>query len=504
METIGGNWVYSHMKPLPQPLDRAAITLMAVLAVLIGLVLWSGDRTRPQVRDFSWQNKQVGVENTAFILEFNRPMDWSQIDPHLQIQPDLPGKLSWSGRRLAYTLTEPIPYGEAYQLQLADVPEANRGGNNQPKIMRPFSGQFRSRDRAFVYLGVSGEEAGRLVLENLSQGQKTILTPPDLVVMDFEPYPLGDRILFSGNDRQAQEQGDSSPQLYTVATGLQVNAPDFNPTPETAAGETELILDNRDYQILKFDLSADGNRIVLQRAPREGTGLGSVSFWQIQNNGSPQLLENIDGGDFLIAPDSQTLVIAQGQGLALLPLDGQQTGDPLDFLPKFGMVMSFAQDGTAATMLKFNLDFTRSLFLVTNQGTQKELLKTKGSVLSNTFGPRGKSLYCILTRLKEGDEYIEEPYLVRINLATGKQTTLLDLGNQRDIHISLAPDGSALLFDQAISDNQANSTFQTEQGEGVLTSTLWMLPLSNTFASGSTAAVAPEAIASGLVPKWLP
>ena len=100
------------------------------------------------------------------------------------------------------------------------------------------------------------------------------------MVQDFALYPLGDRILFSANERQAQAQGDSNPQLYTVTTGLQISAPDAAPTPPVNPGEIELILDNRDYQILKFDLSADGNRIVLQRAPREGEGLGTVSFWQ--------------------------------------------------------------------------------------------------------------------------------------------------------------------------------------------------------------------------------
>jgi hypothetical protein len=46
------------------------------------------------------------------------------------------------------------------------------------------------------------------------------------------------------------------------------------------------------------------------------------------------------------------------------------------------MVLSFARDGSAAAMVKFNTDYTRSLFLVTNQGLQKELLRTTGSILS--------------------------------------------------------------------------------------------------------------------------
>ena len=61
------------------------------------------------------------------------------------------------------------------------------------------------------------------------------------------------------------------------------------------------------------------------------------------------------------------------------------------------MVMGFAQDGTQATMLKFNQDFTRSLFLVTNQGTQTELLKNQRlGPTHRPFDPRGQLLYGIV------------------------------------------------------------------------------------------------------------
>lgn len=501
------------MKLLPQPLDRAAVTLMVTLSVFMGLVLWAGDHTVPKVREFSWQDKQVGTENTAFILAFNRVMDWGKIGQHLQITPDLPGKLSWSGRRLAYTLTEPIPYGQTFQVQLADVTEANRGPRHQPKPLQPWSGQFRSRDRAFVYLGVNSKESGQLILYNLSRQQKTILTPDDLIVMDFQPYPLGDRILFSAREQRSTNQTDST-QLYTVTTGLQISAPDTQPTPNAAAGKLERVLDDSRYQLLKYDLAPDGSRIVVQRAARKGQGLGAASLWQVPAEGTPQRLKGVEGGDFLIAPDSRTLVIAQGQGLALIPLDVEQSGEPLDFLPQFGMVLSFAGDGSAATMVKFNPDFTRSLFLVTNQGTQTELLKTNGSILSTRFDPQKKVLYCLLTRLKSGAEYIEEPYLTKIDLATGIQTKLLDLPKQLDVSMSLAPDGSALLFDQVISADQAGdfsapSTHQdtqlTAQGTAITTSRLWMLPLDADQSSHAGAVpIDSNVVTSGMAPKWLP
>jgi hypothetical protein len=489
------------MKRLSQPLDRVAITAMAILAILIGVLVGGGDHTTPLVRGFNWQDKSVGIEDTAFTLTFNRAMDWPSVQKHLQITPHLSGKLSWAGRRLAYTLTQPIPYGTQFQVKLAHVEEAGRIPNDRGKAMQPFSGQFRSRDRAYCYLGVNGEEAGRLILNNLTQKQKTILTPLDLVVLEFQPYPYGDRILFSATTRASEAQGNSNPQLYTVTTGLAVNPPDMDSSPAQQGGKVELVLDNKTYQILKFDLAPDGSRIVLQRAPREGSGLGEVSLWQLPAGESPQPLKKIQGGDFLIAPDGRSLVIAQGQGLAIVPLEHTATDQPLEFLPKFGMVLSFARDGSAATMLKFNPNFTRSLFLVTNQGEQTELLKTTGSILSAVFAPNQQLLYCLLTQVASGKEYVETPYLATIDVKTKAETRLLDLPNQRDMSMTLAPDGSALLFDQAVEAKAKDpGVMRTNQGSAIATSNLWLLPLQSTNGQPRQ----PQAIGSGLDPQWLP
>lgn len=495
---------FTPMKHRPHPLDRIAITVMVVLTILIGFIIMGGDHTVPIVRDFNWQKKQVGMEDTAFILSFNRTMEWSKVEENLTLTPDLPGKLSWSGRRLAYTLTEPIPYGTEFQVQLSQVEEARRNPNAQPKVMQPFSGTFRSRDRAYVYVGVNGEESDRLILKNLTQDQKTILTPADLVVTEFKPYPYGDRILFAATAKSTASAGEFNPKLYTVTTGLQANPPDLDSGPQKPPGEIEQVLDNQKYQILKFDLAADGSRIVIQRVPKKGAVPGQVSLWQLLPGKSIQLLENVQGGDFLIAPDSRSLVIAQGQGLAILPLEGSVNDQPLEFLPKFGMVSSFARDGSAATMLKFNPDFTKSLFLVTTQGQQTELLKTTGSIIRAIFGPKKQLLYCLLTQVDSGEEYIEIPYLATIDLATQKETRLLNLPNQRDTSMALAPDGSALLFDQAIEASpdkieasENAEIVQTNQGSSVTTSNLWILPLG----SGQQQ---PSSVGSGINPQWLP
>ena len=45
-----------------QPLDRLAVSMMAGLVLVLGLLIFSGDHATARVRDFSWQDRQVGAE----------------------------------------------------------------------------------------------------------------------------------------------------------------------------------------------------------------------------------------------------------------------------------------------------------------------------------------------------------------------------------------------------------------------------------------------------------
>lgn len=490
-----------------QPIDRVGLGMMLVLSLLIGLLLLNGDHTAPRVRSFSWQGKQVGAEDTAFTLTFSRPMDHATVETNLKINPPLPGKFSWAGRRMAYTPLYPAPYGTEYKLQLQGAKDLFSREKGNETLIEPFNASFRTRDRAFAYVGLDREEHGRLILYNITTQKKTILTPQDLVVMDFKPYPDGDKILFSASERKSQEQGLLNQQLYTVTTGLDFQSPSQTPVSSEPPGQVRLVLDSKDYQNLKFDLSPDGKTIAIQRINRRNPA--EFGIWVIQPDAKPRPLDNQPGGDFLITPDSTSLAIAQGQGVAILPL--KPAAEPLDFLPKFGTVLSFARDGSAAAMLKFNTDYTRSLFLVNNQGTQQELLRTTGSVLKCDFTPNKDKLYCLLTQLIEGDEYQEQPFVAAIDLKESKESKdspvqpLVVLPNQRDIQMSLSPDGLALLFDQLVTTAPApTDNLRTDEGEAISTGFLWLLPLADTAASDTPRQIKPEQLLPGFQPHWLP
>ncbi|AKG22907.1 Ig-like domain-containing protein [Calothrix sp. 336/3] len=492
-----------------QPLDRIAIALILLLTLAIGLVISQGDAVKASVRSFSWQNQQIGADDTSFTLTFSRPMETKTVEENIKLDPPLAGKISWAGRRMVYTLLTPAPYGTNYKVQLENAKDKFSAKEGINRVIQPFSGTFKTRDRALLYISSAPQEQGQLVLYNLTQGQQKVLTPKDLVVMDFIPFPDGKKILFSA--RTTKNQDILSAQLYTVTTGVYTD----EGKEAIAAGKVDLVLDSKDYQNLKFDLSPDGKTIVVQRGNKSNPG--DFGLWMLPSDTSnsrepqkPTPVKSKPGGDFMITPDSQAVAVAQGEGTAILALQ-KDAEKPLDFLPQFGLVQAFTRDGTQAAMVKFNTDYTRDLFLVTNQGTQKQLLKTTGSILSCQFDIASPTLYCLVTQLLPGQTYQEQPYLVAIDTKTAQQKPLIVLpAEQRNVQMNLSPDGLGLLFDQVVPQTSPSPTpnsqiLTTEDGQAIASSSLWLMPLTPIADPEAAADIKPQKLPLvGFHPRWLP
>ena len=321
------------------PLDRVASIVMLLVSVVIAIMLIVGSQALPQVRSFSWQGTPVKAEDVAFMLTFSQPMVPTSVEDNLVIEPPLDGKVSWAGRRMAYTLNAPAPYGERFEISLPTAQALNG-----QEGFEAFEADFKTRDRILAYIGASGDEAGRLVLFNLTQKEKTILTGADQTVLDFEPYPDRDRILYSAVDSDVPTDRIASAQLYTVATGIarDMAAPAWQfwrKEQPAEAGGVELILDNRKFQNLKFDLAPNGETIVVYRVNQETPS--NAGPWVVQPGEDPRKLKTEPGGDFKIAPDSTSLLFQQGRGTAvidLFPAEEETQPDSLllDFLPEYG------------------------------------------------------------------------------------------------------------------------------------------------------------------------
>ncbi len=478
------------------PLDRIAMIFMAGIAIVTLILLWSGDRTLPQVRDFNWQNRQIGADDTAFTLTFNRPVDRTTVEQQLKISPPLPGKTSWAGSKMAYTLTNPAPYGNTYQVDLQGAREAI--GTKRGKEIVPFSGQFRTPDRMFAYIGSSQSERGKIVIYNFTTHKPLTLTPENLVVTDFRVDRNSQKILFSATDIKTLENKQpaiATQQIYSVTTGIASHNSAKN-QQFIPPGNVELILANKEYQNVKFDLAPDGSKIVVQRVSRKHPGDFALWVVPLDRSTSPSRLKQ--SGDFVITPDSSEVAAAVGQGVSIFPI-APRAGSNLDFLPKFGNVLSFANDGTAAAMVEYNSDYTKSLFVVKNDGIEEQIFKTNGSIWDARFSPDKTLIYCLATELKtKGNNSQEEPYLTAIDLKTKKIVMLINLPIQQGLQMSLSPDGKAVMFDQVDnSDNVDRLVRGTSNG------ILWLVPIPANIRELTTPVQAERLPIAGWHPRWL-
>ncbi len=483
-------------------LDRLALKVMAALAIVTVLMLAIGDRSTPYVRAFSWQDRQIGAEDAAFSISFSRAMTHQRVEAGLLVESGkdnlrpigevLPGKVSWSGKKLFYTLNRPVPYGNSYQLRLEGARAADNKGASIGRSMEPFTGKFAARPRQFAFIGADHDRRGRLMLATLGQPPQ-VLTPANLVVKDFRFLPEGQGLIFSAlsNDPTA----GNNQQIYRWSNN-----------------RTEVILDNRVYQNVKFDLTPDGKILVVQRVnakdPKDyGTwaiSLQGRSANEIAKGDAGQRVSQ--GGSFMVTPDGGSIAVAEGQGVAIKPLTAN--AQAIDFLPKFGMVLGFSPNGNAAVMQKFNDDYTRSMFLVTNQGEQKELLKVKGEIQGAQFGPQGKILYVIVAEAtgdpEKETQYSNQPYLIAIDIPANKTIPLLKLQTQQGIAMSLAPDGRALLFDQLATGAPVagQSRLTAPDGQDIQAAELWLLPLPESLIGQK---IQPESLSlEGFGPRWSP
>lgn len=480
--------------PLWGRFDSVALLTILVLSLLIVLIVLDGAQARLRVTDFSWAGKTIGIEDRQFRLTFNRPVDRASLQ-QVRIEPPLPGNISWSGRNLFYTLTGPPVYGETYQLVIQEAQEREREElYPKPGLMAPFEGQFNSRDRRFAYIGVDAEEQGRLILYNLTQQQKSFLTPPDFVVTDFAVYPDGSKMLFSAYER-SRRQGFNYQQLYTVTTGL-----DFSEAEPPPPGRINRLIDAQDYQNFQFALADNGTTIVVGRINRQNPT--ESGLWVIPEGEEPRPL-GIPGNEFVVAPTGQWVAVAQGRGVTLVPLTSE-AGSP-EFIAGYDRILGFSPDGEQTLLERYNQDYTRSLVLI-EAGTAKELSRTISPTIGCRFKGRSPELYCLKTDLVEQNgQYQEEPFLSVINLETAQEIPLLALPNYSDVQISISPDGVVLLLDQVLTMAPSlNSQPITEDGQAIAAGLLWLLPLPELEPGNDSVELRPQELLPGFSPLWLP
>lgn len=474
--------------------DRTVGAIAIILIGLIAVVLVRGNRSPLQVVQYSWRNTNIGAQTQALTMTFNHPVNPGQIEQDLRIDPPLAGKTSWQGRRWFYTLEEIPRYGTNYQLSLS-LPVMVRGGTNQD-----FTSVISSRARALVYIGVSEEERGRLILYNITnpqQPQKIILTPRDLTVRQFQIYPQGDRLIFTASDpsrRNAQQN------LFTVTTGIN----NLNTQTKVLPGKLERLLENQDYDNQNITLARNGQMLILSRQNAQNPA--DAGLWVMPQGEGPRPL-GIKADRFVVAPNGDFLAVDQGEGVGLIPLNPEAGSS--QFLKGMAQALDFSPQGNELLLTQQHQDLSHSLVIYDLKNrTQKEILRGPYPLLSCRFDPRSPNIvYCLQADFvqREGEALQPEPYLAVVNLTNGQARPLLSLPNYPEVDLTIAPDGLALLFDQvATATPLSPNDLLTGSQMSIVDGRVWLLPLPRDMAMETEAEPNPEELTSGFAPQWMP
>ncbi|MEL4894921.1 hypothetical protein [Crocosphaera sp. Alani8] len=478
--------------------DWIVVSCILSLTIAILILLIMGDQVPFQVKYFSWEGKKVGVKDKTFTLSFNRSVNTNSLEKNLIIEPPLPGRLTWQGRTLIYTLNDPPIYGTNYQIKLDNV-QLSYGDEE----IKSFVSLFSTRDRVFAYIGIEGEEKGRLItynITNLNQPQKTILTPKDLIVTNFKIYPNSEKIIFSAFEHNTRGNPLAQQELYTVTTGFNV---DPSNTPSQRAGKLKRILDAQEYQNINFDLSKNGKVIVVQRVNQRNEN--DKSLWIITEDNKLISL-GIPGSEFVISPDGKRLAVSQQGGIRMVPLGSE--GGNSQILQNYEKPLAFSPDGEKLLLVKDNVDYTRSLVVINENGKDKELFRTPYPILNCQFEPRDEdALYCLKTDIIQGEDgqYRQEPFLSVINISEGTDLPLLALPNSKDVILSMSPDGVALLFDQVVTTSpQFTTDLLTTEKQAIADGQVWLLSLPDLKGEDKSLKIQPQELIFGFKPQWLP
>ncbi|MDJ0579016.1 hypothetical protein [Crocosphaera sp.] len=478
--------------------DWIVMGCILLLMVAILTLLAMGDKVPFQVQYFSWEGKKVGVKDKTFTLSFNRSVNTKSVEKNLIITPPLDGRISWQGRSLIYTLNNPPIYGTNYQIKLDNVQLSYKD-----EKIKSFVSLFSTRDRVLAYIGIEGEEKGRLILyniTNINQPQKTILTPPDLIVTNYKIYPNSEKIIFSAFEPNIRRNGLARQELYTVTTGFNV---DPSKTPSQRAGRLRRILDSQEYQNTNFALSKNGKVIVVQRVNQRNKN--DQSLWLIKENNQIISL-GIPGSEFVISPDGKSLAVSQQGGIRMISLGGD--GSNSRIFENYERPLGFSSNGEKLVLVKDNVDYTRSLVVVSQNGENKELFRSPYPILECEFEPRDEQLlYCLKTDLVEGEngQYRQEPFLSVVDLKQGTDFPLLALPNSENVMLSMSPDGVALLFDQVVTTSPQSSTdLLTTEKQAIADGQVWLLSLPDLKEENKSLKIQPQELIFGFKPQWLP
>lgn len=379
--------------------DRVVLTALGLMLAAIALTLVLGDRigvTLERVTPLA-----AGHSTSPITIQFSEAMNRDTVTPRLQIEPEVPGAISWSGTTLIYRPAQAMRPGTTYTVTLDDgaVSETGRAILNEYQfsfeVLRPRVAYLYPADAIPQNVWIADPAAP----ENAQQ-----ITFSPSGVYDFAVSPDGSSIAFSETNAVTNTSDIKLLDLETGGLTQLTNCADASCTTPVWRPDGNLIA----YERVEFNTGMD-------------VGSSPTRIWLLDVTSVPATTRPL-------FQDTQTLGYS-----AQWSADGQ----------KIALV-----DSASASILVYSFNDDRVVAIPSRAGT------------SGALSPDGERLaYPEISSPQEGQAF--RSFLRVVGLSTGSQTDLSTPDDPFEESRSLwHPDGQRLAVARRYTDERFTRGYQ--------------------------------------------
>jgi dipeptidyl aminopeptidase/acylaminoacyl peptidase len=172
-------------------IDRAALSLAAVLLLALAVVLWRGDQVGVPITSIAPAGGTQAAASAPIVIEFGQRMNAASVQAHFSVTPDVPGKFFWNENSMYFLSDAPLQEGQHYLVHLAKGAQGQIGHDLLADLDWDFD--VRAPGIAFLRQAIAGYE---LWAQPDLKGDLVQLSPAD-GVFDYTVSGDGENLIFS-------------------------------------------------------------------------------------------------------------------------------------------------------------------------------------------------------------------------------------------------------------------------------------------------------------------
>ena len=386
-------------------------------------------------------------------------MDRASVEKNFSLTPEVEGKFSWIGRKMAYSFTEGLQGGESLEVSLKGVKDA------QGVLMKkPYFKNYQTAYQNLYFIGAEGVQKEKLVQFDFKLKNTKILSPKGLIIKDFKIHPNQKLIYLLGIKEGSDQARDNLYQLDLETKKL------------------DKILDGEKEFIFSFDLSPDGKILLVRKGQvntfSESSLIDPGSLWIFKpENGKWTEFWNkeIYGSEFFFSPDSNYIVGRLITGdITILPV--KENLDQVVYLENYAGSYNLSPDGSKLVFVDFTDPFSpHDLLLRENDGNTKILGKGIGQIQFPIFDRKGDNVYFLLSLAEQQTGLLQlNPYhLYRYDLKEEKLFQLTKDATYFEGFFHVSSNGEKIAFERYKA-SATGAFYESQLGKETPSAEIWV------------------------------